>query len=170
MLTYAHAAMLLLFISSSALGATSSTLCMKNEQIFFSCRIGEKTVSVCASNPVTDQSGYVQYRFGNKDDIELTYPASLLPPYNHFFHHTGTYSGGYMAHLSFKNGKYDYVVYDHFLSVFDKAGRRGHEQTSGVIVIDNRGKETNLRCSDAKNAKLQYDEHLFQDDDFYPYK
>ena len=111
----------------------------------------------------------MQYRFGIKNAIELLYPAKLEHPKNHFFHHIGAYSGGYMAHLSFKNSQYTYVVYDHFSSAHSPIEQ--DQEESGVLVVNGVGKETAIRCLDRERAKIYNDvTHIFQDDDFYPYK
>jgi len=38
------------------------------------CSLGKKMVSVCASNDFSASSGYLQYRFGQKDTLELAFP------------------------------------------------------------------------------------------------
>jgi hypothetical protein len=74
-----------------------------------------------------------------------------------------------MAHLSFKISQHTYVVYDHFSSAHSPAEQ--DQEESGVLVVNGAGKETTIRCLDTKRTKI-YDDvtHIFQDDDFYPYK
>jgi hypothetical protein len=50
--------------------------CSDQEQIVFSCSLGKKIVSVYTSAELTPTSGYLQYRFGAKNVLELILPAS----------------------------------------------------------------------------------------------
>ena len=52
----------------------AESLCNAQEQVIFSCSLGKKMVSVCASNDFSASSGYLQYRFGQKDALELAFP------------------------------------------------------------------------------------------------
>ncbi len=58
------------------LNAESATHCTDSELTVFSCELkNKKTVSVCASNDVSSDSGYLQYRFGKIGKVELSIPA-----------------------------------------------------------------------------------------------
>src|ERR1041384_1882191 len=59
-------------------GLQPGTLCARNERIIFSCPIKRpaKIVSLCASKDLTSDRGYVQYRFGVPEKIELEFPQS----------------------------------------------------------------------------------------------
>ena len=68
------------FSSSRQLAALSQpnklqagTLCASDERIIFSCPIRRpaKIVSLCASKNLTSERGYLQYRFGVPEKIEL---------------------------------------------------------------------------------------------------
>lgn len=69
---------------TSLLQAAEPTLCKAGEISVFSCRLeNAKTMSICASTlPVR---GYVEYRFGTRSKIELTYSASI-DRQDHEFH------------------------------------------------------------------------------------
>lgn len=60
------------------------TLCHDFEEIYMSCRIDSKIVSLCASGNTSPMNGYVKYRFGTIDNIELEYPTKSIPPSNIF--------------------------------------------------------------------------------------
>src|SRR5713101_6833009 len=53
-----------------------NSLCATNERIIFSCLVKRpaKIVSVCASKDLTSESGYLQYRFGLPEKLELEFP------------------------------------------------------------------------------------------------
>src|SRR5213592_3963102 len=57
-------------------GLQPNSLCAKDERIIFSCPIKRpaKIVSVCASKDLTSDRGYIQYRFGLPDKVELEFP------------------------------------------------------------------------------------------------
>lgn len=52
--------------------------CKIDEKIVFSCLLekSKKIISICASSNFSVENGYLQYRFGKQDKIELTLPAS----------------------------------------------------------------------------------------------
>ena len=58
----------------------AGSLCEKGEKIVFSCPIGRsaKIVSLCSSNELTKERGYLQYRFGlsarHEQGITITPP------------------------------------------------------------------------------------------------
>ena len=60
-----------ILFAAFALKVSAAGLCQEYESTVFSCPAGKKTISVCASKTVTPESGYVQYRFGSKENIEL---------------------------------------------------------------------------------------------------
>ena len=64
-------------LSFSAYGAerNESTHCKDHEDIVFSCQIGKKILSVCASGK-TRPSQSIEYRYGTKEKIEMTYAAN----------------------------------------------------------------------------------------------
>ncbi len=64
---------------TAALGSVQAklSLCEPNERVVYSCDVksSSKVASLCASQTLTEQEGYLQYRFGSPGQIELTYPA-----------------------------------------------------------------------------------------------
>lgn len=71
------------FGQSFAVRATElESLCKRTEKVYFSCSIkgGEKIVSLCGSKELRDSDknyGYLQYRFGQVDNLELEFPKAL---------------------------------------------------------------------------------------------
>src|SRR5262245_47501704 len=55
---------------------TTASHCAAEEKILFNCSTGAKTVSVCATSPLSAEAGSVQYRFGPPGAPELRYPPS----------------------------------------------------------------------------------------------
>ena len=53
--------------------------CSLDENVVFSCAVGEKIASICASKDAAIDKGYVQYRFGFLENTEFTYPENKEP-------------------------------------------------------------------------------------------
>jgi hypothetical protein len=130
---------LLIFITSivfscnvSADLADEKTMCYAHEEIYFSCPIGRRIVSVCASGNISPKNGYVQYRFGRPGKSEFEFPTEPYSPLNRFS--ISEFSGGSVnsTHLKFKSGKYTYVIYQ--------------SATNGVYVRKNGRVIANLSC------------------------
>lgn len=56
------------------------SLCKRDEVAIFSCNLGSKVVSLCASPDLAEAAGTMSYRFGKKGAIELEYPAAPMHP------------------------------------------------------------------------------------------
>jgi hypothetical protein len=91
--------------------ADETTLCQPHEEVYFSCPVAGKVLSVCASGNISPDNGYVQYRFGRIGKIEFEYPDKPYPPRKLFS--ISDISGGNLSftHLKFDSGKYHYVLY-----------------------------------------------------------
>lgn len=83
------------------------TLCLNTEKlvISFQTKGGGKTVSICMDR----DGGYLVYRFGTKENIELEYPADKAQAWDKFTYDYDTKT----AHnsLQFENGGFRYEVY-----------------------------------------------------------
>jgi hypothetical protein len=75
----------LLFVlaSNTASAIDINTHCGTNEETFFSCQIEKKIVSICAF-PKKPPFSSVEYRFGEKNSLEMTYVASKKNKKNFF--------------------------------------------------------------------------------------
>lgn len=86
--------------------------CGPEEQVIFSCGTNNgRTVSLCASSTLTPSQGYLQYRIGPANNLELVYSVSKEHPKAHFLSGSQMYSGRGSAYLKFRNGDYTYVVF-----------------------------------------------------------
>ncbi|EDT43673.1 hypothetical protein BamMEX5DRAFT_0560 [Burkholderia ambifaria MEX-5] len=91
--------------------ADEVTLCQPHEEIYFSCSLGEKMVSLCASGNVSPDNGYVQYRYGKPDHIDLQFPNKPHPPRGYFGISDISIGSANFVHVKFRSGRYDYVIY-----------------------------------------------------------
>ncbi|MFD0949955.1 hypothetical protein ACFQ0F_06060 [Paraperlucidibaca wandonensis] len=114
--------------------AEVSSLCGKEENAVWSCQTGKKIYSLCASMPVTETTGYVQYRAGTKDKITFNFPATHQHPKGNFEY--GLLPQG--AFLTFNNGGYEYRI---------------NEPLIGQPIIIVSGKDnTILQCNDSTQS------------------
>ncbi len=95
------------------------SLCdLKKEIISFSCRLAnDKLVSVCASRDLGPEAGYIVYRYGLPDKVEMTYPTTTQEPQNIFWYSNDSikhvHQLGSQQSLSFVNKPYRYTVFSH---------------------------------------------------------
>ena len=100
----------------------SRSLCSTGEQIIFNClvkggtaRTGEtKIASLCASLRLTKEAGYLQYRFGVPNKIELEYPATHTTTQEAFkYTHYMRFQVD-LTEINFSVGDYQYQVFDNY--------------------------------------------------------
>ncbi|MBX3617541.1 hypothetical protein [Nitrosomonas sp.] len=126
----------------------AETLCKQQEQVIFSCSLSKKTVSVCASKDFSVSNGYLQYRFGQKGNIELNLPAVPQSTPNAQFVRARTlmFSGGGGGYLRFINGPYHYIVYT--------AIGKGWGPKDGVAVEKSGRLIANYECRDIPVSEI----------------
>ncbi|WP_153228318.1 hypothetical protein [Achromobacter xylosoxidans] len=132
---------LLLYVLPAAAQAATSTHCLPEEQVIFSCSVGKKVVSICASDTLGRASGTAQYRFGALGKVELKIPAE--PQHPTVFSRLGVMRGPAWAdtHIRVVNGEYVYTVYE---------GEGKGWQRSGVLVSKHERTLANLSCVSPK--------------------
>lgn len=109
---------------------SSSPLCAAEEITLWSCTVGNRVHSLCASRVVTRTTGYMQYRASRRSQVVFTYPAERGPPSGRFVYHA--YANG-DATVEFDNNGYGYVLSDPLrgdssLRVSTPAPSRKHSQ------------------------------------------
>ena len=121
-----------------------TSLCTKDEKIVFSCPLSRSTkiVSLCSSQKLTKESGYLQYRFGAPGKIELEFPdvrddSRKALKYSHYFS-----AKVVSTEDSFSRNGYTYAVFDEY---------NGEEKPvvseQGLTVItENSKKEVKYLC------------------------
>ena len=129
----------------------TESLCDVQEQVIFSCSLGKKMVSVCASNDFSASKGYLQYRFGQKGALELVFPdLTESAPASLFVQaRTLMFAGGGGGYLRFINGQHHYIVY--------AAIGKGWGAKDGVAVEKNNQLIAKLECQDVPVSKLSED-------------
>ncbi len=114
---------------------------LPNEEIIYSfeTKNGKKMTLV-----KDKKDGYIQYRFGNKNKIEMEFPAERTKDswkkftYNSYMRGGGKQNAGMEVHyLSFKNNGYQYQLYKSYYA-------EDASYSTGVTVTDTKGKETDI--------------------------
>ncbi|MEM5299652.1 hypothetical protein VSR82_35775 [Burkholderia sp. JPY481] len=96
--------------------ADEVTLCYPQEEVYFSCQTNGKIMSICASGNISPDNGYVQYRFGKADKMEIEFPKNPFSPRKWFSLSDIREGSVNFSHLKFNSGHYQYVLYQGFPS------------------------------------------------------
>lgn len=120
--------------ASDVLAQTS--LCQADEVNFDSCVVEGKVASFCASKKLTEKSGYLQYRFGTPEKVEMVFPAIRRNPTGLFFRSMS--SDGLENRISFRSGRYTYI----FFSIDSPQGA-----SFGMYILKDGKLVSNRSCS-----------------------
>lgn len=123
----------------------SQTLCNNLENIVLSCQIGKKNLSLCSSTELDDSKGWLQYRYGTAEKVELEFPKENSHPKSHFKFNRiySAAEGALIGELRFKNGKTDYTVY--------REDIKGKVEAGVYVTINS--KDTYLKCKNLSNTE-----------------
>lgn len=132
-------------VLACAPGAAARTLCAPAERVVFTCEIGRKLLSLCATRDLDETRGSLQYRFGTPERVELSHPAKPDHPSRHFTSDRlwSRHLGSLVVDLAFRRGTTGYSVFRHEL--------RG--EVSAGVSVDVAGKVTELACKDTKGTE-----------------
>lgn len=121
--------------------AAPQGLCSAGETPYFVCQTGrQKVVSLCGTPP-----GKLQYRFGTKARVELSFPEDASTGAKSFlFAHYFRFQTD-RTEVSFTNKAVDYAIFDY---------TEDRKRRAGVRVTSADGKETEIVCSGAISSRL----------------
>lgn len=149
---------LTLYIPVAALAqSVPPSLCRVDETTYFSCPMKNgRTVSVCGSPNLVNDSSYLQYRYGRiNQPPELLFPASPRTPRGLFeFSNAGMGAKASVRNLRFRIGEYTYVVFS-YTAVYDR-------ETAGVEVSRRSGKTTRIECKSDVHSRRRDIPSVFQ--------
>jgi hypothetical protein len=138
----------ILFSLNSVAAEKTPSLCQKPETEIFNCQLKGKTLSLCGSSDFSKQSGTIQYRFGTLKTIELNYPENPEPPTGKFWSSVADYSGGGESRIHFKNGGYDYIVFENTIRTSFTPDNRHNPVFNAGLVTKQGAKILSIRrCS-----------------------
>ena len=132
--------------ASMSLGSNRATsLCASTERIVWSCevRAQRKWASICGSKDLDKSRGYLQYRFGRPNQIELEFPRERTRTQTAFQYFR--YTRPRVTHLAvrFENGGATYTIYHDDNS---EEGTYANEDNIEVKPAGAGAKEQTLRC------------------------
>lgn len=119
--------------------------CENGETVLFSCDTGKKQIALCASDNLSKQNGYVQYRAKRNGKYELVYPSSKIHPRGQFFESTMLWAHDDEQRVYFQNGEYLYLLYDRSFSEDSEDSR------AGVMVFHNGKDIADIKCKEKKD-------------------
>jgi hypothetical protein len=133
-----------------------SPLCAKDEVTLWTCESSRgKTFSLCASEHVTRDSGYFQYRASKKGRLVFSYPEVKSPPFQRFTYLFGA-SGN--ASLEFANAGYRYSLNDPLRS------------GASIFVTAPGGRTKEIACERGGGTlQINYTMRLMFDSGVWPY-
>lgn len=127
---------------------SSDTLCVAKEKIVFSCSTGKKIISVCSSENLSSEAGYVQYRYGTKTMTELIFPVQKNHPKDFTKAGNLAFSGGGGSYMRLNNGAYSYIVYSGIGKDWEKDG----------LVVEKSGETlSNIPCKSSVVSNIGVD-------------
>ena len=138
--------------SLEARSFASTSLCAKDEKIVFSCSLKRsmKIVSLCSSQNLTKDGGYLQYRFGAPGKIELESPENRADSrkafkYSHYFRALVD-----STEISFSRNGYTYTVFDEY----NGEEKPAVSEQGLTVTTENSKKEVKYLCR--LKAKADY--------------
>lgn len=119
------------------------SLCAANEQILWNCTVkgSGKMASLCASDPVTSDAGYVQYRFGTAAQVELSFPQERNHSQQQFTYSRYTRPLETALEVRFTNQDVNYALTSENNQEEEPAIRR-----SSIDVTNASGKSVSINC------------------------
>ncbi|WP_421996713.1 hypothetical protein [Reyranella sp.] len=132
--------------------AQAASFCTATEVVAFTCRVGARQVSVCASRDAGPGRGYLQYRFGKPGEpLELVLPESRVAPAKAANGGSEAYSGGGGAWLRFFNRPTTYTVY----TGIGNWGPKGEKRVKEGLLVERAGKPVaTLPCTSKPESEL----------------
>jgi hypothetical protein len=91
--------------------AKSISLCAPDEAVIFSCALGKKTASLCASKDLSATKGYLYYAYGKPGALDLSAPEKAITARQNLTRGSIAYSGGGTDYVRIQNGAFSYIVY-----------------------------------------------------------
>lgn len=136
---------ILLALVTLTSSAHAAGLCRPNEATVFNCDIKEskKIVSICASNDLASDRGYIQYRYGTPNKIDLEFPKDLKNSRSEFGYDEYSRPDLSTFVVGFKNGSYRYEI-----SETTEGGEEGITTRSLLVSSEKGSRGAKLTCLD----------------------
>jgi len=141
----------------------AGTLCNHDEQVIFSCPVKQpaKIVSLCASRNLTKEAGYVQYRFGQPDKIELEFPSQRTGT-QRMFHYSHYMRAQFdETQIRFQLNGYEYAVF----SDYNGEERPAVNEQGVTVKAPGKERESRLLCRGKAKADFSTLPDVFENED-----
>lgn len=139
-------------VSLSALArGDGSSLCNAEEKSIFSCEVrgSGKLASLCSSNVVTRDKGYIQYRFGRPGKIELEFPTGTKETQQKFrYAHYSRFQVD-RTEVTFGINKHSYTLFDS-----SEGNEKTIERVRGISIALPTKEKRELLCSSNATGSL----------------
>ena len=137
-------------LAFAAKAPLNASLCAADEHVYFSCQAGKgpKRIALCGQvKGGNGVHGFLQYRFGKRENAEMVYPSSRDDSLEKFKFGGASQKLGRMEskEISFHSGSYDYTVYTMFYPLGD-AESDGYVHESGVRVAKGGKEVATVKC------------------------
>jgi hypothetical protein len=140
------------FLKDVMANSKQTCLCQNNEYAIYSFSTkNNKTASLSISKNASTTQGYLVYRFGTKNKIEMTFPTHTLNSFSKFtyaeYHRGGGKQNAAMSinSLRFTNNDFTYTLYENWSSEDDRY-QKGIDVTSNntgkTAFLEAKGKVT----------------------------
>lgn len=134
-----------MFVIAAQNAYAAEPFCESGETALFSCNTGKKLIALCASDNLSKEKGYVQYRVTHNGKKQFVYPSENTHPSGFFFESTMLWTKDDEQRVHFRNGDFSYLLYDRSFSAYPKDSR------AGVMVFRNGKKVSDLQCKENMN-------------------
>lgn len=125
---------------NAAWADTRPSLCQAGEAAIFSCAIGGKIASLCASSDIGPGQGNLTYRFGRKGAIELIHPEKPMSP-DQAFSTAVVGDAGFAGDIvRFARGETRYTLYSIIV--------KGQGERDGIRVSRSGRRIADMKCKD----------------------
>jgi len=109
------------------------TLCRNGETVMFACPSQGKRMAVCASPSGGSPFGFLRYRFGDDQNLELEFPLQPKPLRDYASgNHLGDGARGSLTYLRLLRGDVSYAVFSEVVN--PSYQQAGASERNGVIV------------------------------------
>lgn len=142
----------------------SKNLCSDQEQVLFSCTLEkrERILSLCGSRRLSADTGYLQYRFGKRNRIELAFPINRQGSQKAFTYARYTRPSVTYLQVRFVNLDYTYEIF----SQSDATSGVGFASTGVAITPDSKKAKLNFECKKPITGSLTKLEGIVPQVDF----
>ncbi len=131
--------------------AKSVSLCKGNESLIFTCKIKNKTASICEGESTDVKGRYLQYRFGMKNNIEVEIPSMSNADSSSVAFMRENGASWYAYYYRFKSGSYKYYLYAASARGDNdpETGTSTRDEPFGLVVLKNNKKILSRKCIEA---------------------